>query len=815
MVLLPCSKCCGPCWRCYRKPELEVCESQEITATLEVVSVSGFNGVEIDTSEETGMPVGTKLKLESAQPLSSSLCEFYFTYTSPTTGPCGPPFTGATNVGVYANLSGNQLASNQVYGRGGDAIFLGDQQLSCGGIPTGRGGGGPWDNAVWDGFGKHQFTVPVVDLDTYSVQIGEIVYEINVIDLSAEDPDIPEDLYEYKCFDAPPTEEGWEPVGKCHPTEEECAEECPPRKFFCYTDGTDFGCYKEDDQPDGWTVSSGPYETSEECDEICGKYFCWINEGGTDFQCVQSKENGPDGYELFGGPYDTQLECEDNCGYWQCYTDGTDTQCVKFDETPPAGWETDGIKHSSKLQCETFCGKYLCVTNEDRSDFQCLPPGTPVPDGYQTISVHETEDECNDRCDSFSCWKLQPPIPCRTVGDCACDPPVEYNETCSHSFIVNNVRFNGSAVVGGGPDRPPEQSDEVLGYVNNLNLTGHKPGGTFASCNSGYVVLPNLDCYGRPNGTPGIYGHSFSEYGIGLSIVGRPTNQASGITFGNFYNSGRAFQITGPWIKDDSWRPGYLRRFVFSGGQQQLAFECEKLPPAPDPCDAVERVLNMQMSRDEIGSRYNTFGMLVEWQIPGQSCNQSAGFAQYFFDGVYTLQFGKSIVTPDIGKCTLADGSCVDATQKECEEELCGYWSPGPDCNPYKPSKYCLNFDPSNDGNNLDWILEKDGMTYEECQAECSNTRKAKTMPTTKTTGPGTELANILKILGIDAREKGCSCRSHAKKMDREGPQWCRDNIETILGWLEKEAKKRKLPFIKTAAKQVVLLAIRRAEKRS
>ena len=87
---------------------------------------------------------------------------------------------------------------------------------------------------------------------------------------------------------------------------------------------------------------------------------------------------------------------------------------------------------------------------------------------------------------------------------------------------------------------------------------------------------------------------------------------------------------------------------------------------------------------------------------------------------------------------------------------------------------------------------------------------------TTKTTGgPGTELAAILKTLGIHAKEKGCGCKSHAKRMDREGPQWCRDNIETILGWLETEAKKRKLPFVKTAAKQVVLLAIRRSEKRS
>ena len=86
-------------------------------------------------------------------------------------------------------------------------------------------------------------------------------------------------------------------------------------------------------------------------------------------------------------------------------------------------------------------------------------------------------------------------------------------------------------------------------------------------------------------------------------------------------------------------------------------------------------------------------------------------------------------------------------------------------------------------------------------------------MPTTTTTKPGTELAALLKTIGIDAKEKGCQCKSHAKRMDREGPQWCRDNIETILGWLQTEAKKRKLPFIKAAAKQVVLLAIRRSER--
>ena len=223
-----CAKACGPCWRCYRKLKLEVCESQDIAATLEVISVSGFNGVVIDTSEETGLPVGTKFNLESVRPVSWRLCEFYFNYTSPVPGPCGPPFTGATTIGLYANLSGNQLSStsNEVYGRGNDAVFLGDQQLSCGGIPNNRGGSFPWGDSRWGGFGRHQFTAPVLDFDTASRQIGEIVYEINVFDLSVDDPDIPEDLYDYQCFDAPPDEDGWTPVGECSATEEECNDNC-------------------------------------------------------------------------------------------------------------------------------------------------------------------------------------------------------------------------------------------------------------------------------------------------------------------------------------------------------------------------------------------------------------------------------------------------------------------------------------------------------------------------------------------------------------------------------------------------------------
>lgn len=81
------------------------------------------------------------------------------------------------------------------------------------------------------------------------------------------------------------------------------------------------------------------------------------------------------------------------------------------------------------------------------------------------------------------------------------------------------------------------------------------------------------------------------------------------------------------------------------------------------------------------------------------------------------------------------------------------------------------------------------------------------------TEGPGTELKKILAKFGIVATEN-CSCNKRAQIMDLNGPQWCRDNMESILEWLQEEAVKRKKLFVKFAVKQIVLLAIRRAEKK-
>lgn len=49
--------------------------------------------------------------------------------------------------------------------------------------------------------------------------------------------------------------------------------------------------------------------------------------------------------------------------------------------------------------------------------------------------------------------------------------------------------------------------------------------------------------------------------------------------------------------------------------------------------------------------------------------------------------------------------------------------------------------------------------------------------------------------------------------MDQQGPKWCRENIDTIIGWLKEEANKRKLPFVNRLGKYLVNKAIKNSLK--
>jgi hypothetical protein len=78
--------------------------------------------------------------------------------------------------------------------------------------------------------------------------------------------------------------------------------------------------------------------------------------------------------------------------------------------------------------------------------------------------------------------------------------------------------------------------------------------------------------------------------------------------------------------------------------------------------------------------------------------------------------------------------------------------------------------------------------------------------------GPGTELKGLLKLIGITS-SPNCSCNARAKQMDEWGADECERRMPEILAWLEQEATRRGLPFVRFAAEQAVKLAIRRARK--
>jgi hypothetical protein len=78
--------------------------------------------------------------------------------------------------------------------------------------------------------------------------------------------------------------------------------------------------------------------------------------------------------------------------------------------------------------------------------------------------------------------------------------------------------------------------------------------------------------------------------------------------------------------------------------------------------------------------------------------------------------------------------------------------------------------------------------------------------------GPGTQLSLIFKKFKIRP-VAGCKCLEHTHTMNAKGADWCEENIETILDWLQEEAGRSKLPFIRSLARVLVRRAIARSRK--
>lgn len=78
--------------------------------------------------------------------------------------------------------------------------------------------------------------------------------------------------------------------------------------------------------------------------------------------------------------------------------------------------------------------------------------------------------------------------------------------------------------------------------------------------------------------------------------------------------------------------------------------------------------------------------------------------------------------------------------------------------------------------------------------------------------GVGCHLKRLLRRLRLFGKA-GCQCDKHAAEMNRRGPDWCTDNIDTIVGWMRKAAKKRGLPFTSRGARILIRLAIHRGRR--
>lgn len=78
--------------------------------------------------------------------------------------------------------------------------------------------------------------------------------------------------------------------------------------------------------------------------------------------------------------------------------------------------------------------------------------------------------------------------------------------------------------------------------------------------------------------------------------------------------------------------------------------------------------------------------------------------------------------------------------------------------------------------------------------------------------GPGTILSGMFGALGIKSSPT-CSCKRHAIEMNTRGPEWCEQNLSTILSWLREESSKRNLPFIESIASLIVKRAINKSKR--
>lgn len=86
-------------------------------------------------------------------------------------------------------------------------------------------------------------------------------------------------------------------------------------------------------------------------------------------------------------------------------------------------------------------------------------------------------------------------------------------------------------------------------------------------------------------------------------------------------------------------------------------------------------------------------------------------------------------------------------------------------------------------------------------------------LPPPPSHGPGAELKALLATIGIHSSPT-CKCNKMAKQMDAWGPVESLAHIEEIVDVMEETAKKRNLPFLRTAGRSLVRIACWKAKRK-
>jgi hypothetical protein len=111
-------------------------------------------------------------------------------------------------------------------------------------------------------------------------------------------------------------------------------------------------------------------------------------------------------------------------------------------------------------------------------------------------------------------------------------------------------------------------------------------------------------------------------------------------------------------------------------------------------------------------------------------------------------------------------------------------------------------------------ISKLESLLYDKIKDDTAKVLRAKFPKTLEEdpNGPGTILSSMISTIGIKSTPN-CSCRRHAIEMNTKGPEWCEQNMSTILGWLKEESSKRHLPYIESVASLIVKRAIKTSKR--